>query len=97
MNPVVIGLAAIWGFVTGSLIVLYLYRSRLESKETDWIAMTEDAREEKAIQEQRTLETKVHKFDRPIQALGALSVILLLTIVVLWVYTGLTTPPPMPQ
>lgn len=92
-----IGLAAIWGFITGALIVLFLYRSRLESRETDWIAMTEDAREEKAIEEQRTLEKKVHKFDRPIQALGAVSVILLLTIVVLWVYTGLTTPPALPQ
>lgn len=92
-----IGLSAIWGFITGALIVLFLYRSRLESKETDWIAMTEDAREEKAIEVQRTLEKKVHKFDQPIQALGAVSVILLLTIVVLWVYTGLTTPPAMPQ
>jgi len=95
MNPL-LGLIATWGLVTGTLIVLFLYRSRLEDKETDWIPMTEDSQEEKAIAEQQTIEKKVHKFDRPIQALGALSVVLLLTILAFWVYNGLSTPPPMP-
>lgn len=95
MNPL-LGLIATWVVVTGTMIVLFLFRSRLEGKETDWIPMTEDSREEKAIAEQQTIERKVHKFDRPIQALGALSVVLLLTIVTFWVYKGLTTPPPMP-
>jgi len=95
MNPL-LGLIATWVVVTGTLIVLFLYRSRLEDKETDWIPMTEDSREEKAIAEQQTLERKVHKFDRPIQALGALSVVLLVTILTFWVYKGLSTPPPMP-
>jgi hypothetical protein len=95
MNPL-LGLIATWVVVTGTLIVLFLYRSRLEDKETDWIPMTEDSREEKAIAEQQTIERKVHKFDRPIQALGALSVVLLVTILTFWVYKGLSTPPPMP-
>ena len=95
MNPL-LGLIATWVVVTGTMIVLFLYRSRLEGKETDWIPMTEDSREEKAIAEQQTMERRVHKFDRPIQALGALSVVLLLTIITFWVYKGLTTPPPMP-
>ena len=95
MNPLLV-LIATWVLVTGTLIVLFLYRSRLEDKETDWIPMTEDSREEKAIEEQKTIERQVHKFDRPIQALGALSVVLLLTIITYWVYRGLSTPPPMP-
>ena len=95
MNPL-LGLIATWVLVTGTLIVLFLFRSRLEDKETDWIPMTEDSREEKAIAEQQTIERKVHKFDRPIQALGAISVLLLLTIIAFWVYKGLSTPPPMP-
>lgn len=95
MNPLT-GLIATWVLVTITLIVLFLYRSRLESKETDWIPLTEDSREEKAIEEQQTIERKVHKFDRPIQALGTLSVLLLLTIITFWVYNGLSTPPPMP-
>ena len=95
MNPLT-GLIATWVLVTITLVVLFLFRSRLESKETDWIPMTEDSREEKAIEEQKTIEMQVHKFDRPIQALGALSVLLLITIITYWVYEGLSTPPPMP-
>ena len=95
MNPL-LGLIATWVLVTGTLIVLFLFRSRLESKETDWIPLTEDTREEKAIAVQQTIEGRVHKFDRPIQALGALSILLLLTIISYWVYKGLSTPPPMP-
>ena len=96
MNPLIV-LAAIWGLVTGALVVLLLYRFRLESKEADWITMTEDAQEDKAIQEQQTMEKRVHKFDRPIQALGTLSVALLLTIAIWWVYHGLTIPRVLPQ
>jgi len=95
MNPLMV-LITTWMLVTVLLIILYLYRSRLESKETDWIPLTEDSREEKAIREQQTLERKVHKFDRPIQALGAISVVLLLTTLTYWAYMGLSTPPPMP-
>ena len=95
MNPLV-GLIAAWGLVTGVLLVLYICRSRLESKETDWIPLTEDAREDRAIHDQEVIEKKAHKFDRPIRALGALSVVLLLILVGLWFYQGITTPPPAP-
>ena len=95
MNPLLV-LITTWSLVTVLLVVFVIYRSRLESKESDWIPMTEDSREEKAIAEQQTLERKVHKFDRPIQALGTLSVLLLLTILSYWAYKGLSTPPPMP-
>ena len=95
MNPFV-GLIAAWGLVNGALLVLYICRSRLESKETDWIPLTEDAREDRAIHDQEVIEKKAHKFDRPIRALGALSVVLLLILVGLWFYQGITTPPPAP-
>ncbi len=96
MNPL-LALIAAWVLVTVLLIVLYIVRSRLESKETDWIPLTEDTKEDTAIAEQQTIEKKVHKYDTPIRALGALSVVLLLTILTFWVYKGLSTPPPMPQ
>jgi len=95
MNPLLV-LITTWSLVTGLLIVFVVYRSRLESKESDWIPMTEDSREESAIQNQQALERRVHKFDRPIQALGTLSVLLLLSILSYWAYKGLSTPPPMP-
>ncbi len=96
MNPFM-GLIGAWGLITGALIVLYVCRSRLESKETDWISLTDDAREDNAIQEQKVIEKKAHKFDWPIRVLGVLSVVLLLSIVGYFLYHGLTEQPPPPQ
>ena len=95
MNPLMV-MVIIWSFVTCLLVIFVLYRSRLESRESDWIPMTEDSREERAIQNQKAIEMRVHRFDRPIHALGAVSILLLLTILAYWAYTGLSTPPPMP-
>ena len=91
------GLIGAWGLITGALVVLYICRSRLESKETDWIPLTDDAREDKAIHEQEVIEKKAHKFDLPIRVLGILSVVLLLSIVGYFFYHGLTEQPPPPQ
>jgi hypothetical protein len=88
------GLIASWGLVTAALIVLYIYRSRLESKEADWIPLTDDAREDKAIKEQTLVEKRAEKFDWPIRALGLLSVVLLLLVLGYFVYSGITTPRP---
>ena len=91
------GLIAAWGLVTGALIVLYICRSRLQSKEADWISLTDDAREDQAIKEQTVVEKKAHKFDWPIWALGVLSAVLLLAIIGYFLYSGITTPPPQPE
>jgi len=95
MNPFV-GLVSAWGLVTIALVVLLIYRSRLESHETDWIPLTDDAREDRAIQEQTIVEMRTGKLKWPIRALGALSVVLLLVAVGFWLYSGITTPPAMP-
>ena len=91
------GLIGAWGLITGALVVLYICRSRLESKETDWIPLTDDAREDKAILDQKVIEKKAHKFDLPIRVLGILSVVLLLSIVGYFFYNGLTEQLPPPQ
>ena len=88
------GLIAAWGLVTGALIVLYICRSRLQSKEADWIPLTDDAREDQAIKEQTVIDKKAHKFDWPIHALGVLSVVLLLVIIGYFLYSGITSQPP---
>ena len=88
------GLIAAWGLVTGALIVLYICRSRLESKEADWIPLTDDARGDQAIKEQTVVDQKAHKFDWPIWALGLLSAVLLLVIIGYFFYSGITTQPP---
>jgi hypothetical protein len=86
-----------WGLVTITLIALLIYRSRLENQETDWIPLTDDEREDKAIRAQTMIEMKAQRLTMPIRALGTLSVVLLLAIVGFWLYQGITTPPPPPQ
>ena len=85
MNMLV-GLLAAWGGVTVALVALILYRARLESKETDWIPLTDDAREDRAIQQQITLEKQTHKLTWPIRILGVLCVVLLLASGVWFLY-----------
>jgi hypothetical protein len=91
-----VGLFSAWGLVTIALVVLVIYRSRLESHESDWIPLTDDEREERAIQAQTIVEMKTRRLTFPIRALGALSVVLLLVIIGFWLYSGITTPPPAP-
>jgi hypothetical protein len=89
--------AVAWVVVTIPFIVLLIFRSRLEGQESDWIDLTDDAREDQAIQKQSAIEKKVHKYDIPIRALGTLSIILLLAIIGAWLYSGLTGQPPPPE
>ena len=95
MNPYM-GLFTVWGLVTLSLIVLLVYRSRLTRQETDWIPLTEDDREDRAIQTQTLIEMKARKLVWPIRALSTVSVVLLFVILAYWIYVGVTTPPPAP-
>ena len=90
-----VGLFAAWGLVTILFLGLVFYRSRLTRRETDWIPLSGDTREEQAIEAQKVIEIKILKFGLPIRALGALWVIMLLVVVVFWFYHGIMTPPPM--
>jgi formate-dependent nitrite reductase membrane component NrfD len=90
-------LVGVWIVVSILWLVLMLYRSWVTRRETDWIPLSNDAKEEKAVQAQEVSETKVHKLDRPIRALGWLSMIMLLVVVGVWIYHGIMTPPPMPK
>ena len=89
-----VALIAAWGVVTILFLGLVFYRSRITKKETDWIPLSDDAKEEQAIETQKVSEMKVHKLDVPIRALGIVWVIMLLVIVGYWFYHGLTTQPP---
>ena len=88
-------LFAVWGLVTIVFFGLVFYRSRITKKESDWIPLSGDAKEEQAIEKQKLSEMKSHKLDLPVRALGALWVIMLLVMVVFWFYHGIMTPPPM--
>lgn len=89
-------LISTWSVVTLALLVLLIYRSRLTKEESDWIPLTDDDREERAIRSQTLIEMKAQKLVWPIRTLGALSVLLLVVILSYWAYTGIANPPPMP-
>jgi hypothetical protein len=92
-----IALGSAWGVITVSFVVLLLYRRSLTKNESDWIPLTDDAKEDSAIQAQTIVEMKTQKLTVPIRALGTLSVVILLVILGFWFFHTLFTPPPMPQ
>ena len=96
MNTLII-LGVVWGVITIIFVALLLYRRSLTNKESDWIPLTDDAKEDSAIQAQTIIEMKTRKLTVPIRALGTLSLIMLLVIVGFWLFQSIFTPPPMPQ
>jgi len=91
------GMGSAWAVITLVFFVLLLYRRSLTKNETDWIPLTDDAKEESAIQAQTITEMKTRKLNIPIRTLGFLSLAMLLVIVGFWLFQTLFTPPPMPQ
>ena len=96
MTPI-IALSSVWGVITIAFAVLLLYRRSLTKQESDWIPLTDDAKEDTAIQSQKIIEVKTRKLTVPIRALGTLSLVMLLVIVGFLLFHSLFTPPPMPQ
>jgi hypothetical protein len=96
MNTLIV-LGSVWGVVTLAFVILLLYRRSLTKQESDWIPLTDDAKEDSAIQTQTIIEMKTRKLTIPIRALGAISLIMLLVIVGFWLFHSIFTPPPMPQ
>ena len=90
-------LSSAWGLVTLTFIVLLIYRSRLIKQETDWIPLTDDAKEDRAIKTQSVIEMKTRRLTWPIRTLGGLSVFLFLVIIAYWLYSGIMTPPAPPS
>jgi len=87
-------LFTIWAVTTVLFLVLVVYRSRLTKKETDWIPLSNDAKEDQAIEAQQVIEMKTHKVAIPIRALGVLWVVMAVVVVGFWFYHGIMTPPP---
>jgi len=90
-------LVALWAVITVGFVILLIYRSRLTRKETDWIPLTDDSREEHAIEEQTIIEMKTRRLTMPIRALGTASVLVVLVILGLWLYVSINAPPAMPK
>ena len=96
MNTLII-MGSVWGVITIAFFVLLIYRRSLTKQESDWIPLTDDAKEDTAIQAQTVIEMKTRKLTIPIRALGTISLVMLLVIVGFWLFHSIITPPPMPQ
>jgi hypothetical protein len=92
-----IALSSVWAVVTLAFVILVLYRRSLTKNESDWIPLTDDAKEDKAIAAQTMIEMKTRKLTVPIRALGTLSVVILLVLLGVWIYHTIITPPAMYQ
>ena len=93
----IVALSSVWGVITIAFVALLLYRRSFTKQESDWIPLTDDAKEEKAIQAQTVIEMKTRKLTIPIRTLGTLSLLLLLVILGVWLTHSLFTPPAMYQ
>ena len=87
---VYVALFSLWGLVILALVAILICRSRLTGQETDWIPLTDDKREDQAIQAQIAIEKQVHKLTWPIRVLVILFVVLPLVMVSVWLYSEIT-------
>lgn len=87
MSPM-IGLLIAWGILTAILIILLIYRSTLTMHEDDQIFLNES--ESHMEREQVEILSKMNKITPIVKVLGALSGAMILVIVGLFIYQGLS-------
>jgi hypothetical protein len=78
-----------WGVATVAFIALIIWRSLLSSHEDDQIFL--DAAQEHMAREQRELISKIDSLSRPLMTSGIASGVLLLVILGMVVYHGLSS------
>jgi hypothetical protein len=78
-----------WGLVTLALVIVLMYRSRLESREEDQPYL--DPAEQSLADEQRTVVERIRRLTRPLRILFSASAMLLLVAVGLWFWQGLNS------
>ena len=76
-----------WAAVTAALLLLWIYKGRLEDREEDQLFL--DAAEEHMAAEQRALVARLIRLNKPMMILGALSGVLLLLSFGVWIWEGL--------
>jgi hypothetical protein len=85
--PLLQVLLIIWGVLTAILIVLLIYRSTLTMHEDDQLFI--DQSSSHMQQEQTALLARINRLQTPVRALSAVSGLLLIIMVAMWVYRGL--------
>ena len=89
MSPMMMMLILL-GVLLTILTVLVIYRNTLENHEDDQLFLSEG--ESHMAKEQAELQVKMGKIEPMVRWVGALSAVVLLAIVGLWLYNGLNQP-----
>lgn len=76
-----------WAAITAALLVLWIYKGRLEDREEDQLFL--DAAEEHIASEQRALVARLVRLNKPMMILGVLSGMLLIICFGMWIWEGL--------
>jgi len=84
------GMLIVWGILTGVLVLLLIYRSVMGLHEEDQLFL--NPAEKHMEHEQEEAAQKVEKVGPYVYGLGAASGVLLLVIVGIWLWQGMTTP-----
>lgn len=85
------GLLIVWCALTGALVLLLIYRGVLSLREEDQLFL--DRAEDHIVREQKEVVQKLLGLERYVTVLGITSGLLLLVIVGIWIYRGLTANP----
>lgn len=81
-------LLIVWSVVTAALIILLIYRSVVSMKEEDQLFLSPAEGELQRAQQE--ILRKLNKLDPYVKSLGIASGALLLVVVGVWIYQGLT-------
>lgn len=79
---------AVWGAVTGILIVLLIYRGQLQNHEEDQIFL--DKAGDTMAADQRLLVARIEKLSLPIIALIVVSAVLAAGMAAIWLWHGVS-------
>jgi hypothetical protein len=77
-------LFVVWVLITCALVALLVFRSRLIAQEGDWINLNAED-EQRAAQTLTMVEEKTERLRWPIRGLSALSAVLLVVMIGVWV------------
>ncbi len=91
IHTILLVLAVAWGLVTALLVVIWIYRSTLESREEDQIFLGSAG--DIMAAEQREIVARIEKLSRPIIALAVVSGVLLVAGAGLWIWQSLNAQP----
>lgn len=81
----------VWGVLTLLWVVLLAYRAVLVSREEDQMFLVKGEASQAA--DQRVLVGKLGKLSKPIWTLGILSIGLILVIIIMWIWHGMSVNP----